>query len=172
MGTDWQSGRQRRKARRVMMVNTPDGQDMEISLLHLKDAHMFASLLASYAQALQRGAPRRPDDFYAEQLLQDRTAQVMGARIEGALVGFMIFYDLPDTLSGLRAAQVDHLHVHHAHQCRGIARAMIEALRAKAEKRGWVKLIFNAPRLPASSRRLYEQMAVQADWTSFVIRIG
>ncbi len=36
---------------------------VDIALLHLRDAHEFAPLLASYAQALKRGAPRRPDDF-------------------------------------------------------------------------------------------------------------
>jgi hypothetical protein len=41
---------------------------VDIALLHLRDAHEFAPLLASYAQALKRGAPRRPDDFYAEHL--------------------------------------------------------------------------------------------------------
>jgi|GEM_PF-4219369 len=43
---------------------------VDIALLHLRDAHEFAPLLASYAQALKRGAPRRPDDFYAEHLLK------------------------------------------------------------------------------------------------------
>lgn len=59
---------------------------VDIALLHLRDAHEFAPLLASYAQALKRGAPRRPDDFYAEHLLQDRAAEALGARVDGNLV--------------------------------------------------------------------------------------
>ena len=46
------------------------------------------------------GAPRRPDDFYAETILQDATVNVLGARIDDKLVGFAVFHDLPDPLSG------------------------------------------------------------------------
>ena len=153
------------------MVEKNDTQHaVAISLLHLKDARVLAPLLASYTQALKRGAPRRPDEFYAEQLLQDRTAEVLGAHIDGELVGFVIFYDLPEPVSGLRAGQVNHIHVHHAYQGKGIAKAMIDLLCDKAEERGWTKLILNAPRIPEDGRKLYEQIAVKGDWSGFIIR--
>ena len=50
---------------------------IDIGLLHLNDAHELAPLLASYVQSLKRGAPRRPDEFYAEQLLQDRMVRLL-----------------------------------------------------------------------------------------------
>lgn len=143
---------------------------IDISLLRLKDARDFAPLLAAYAQALKRGAPRRPDEFYAESLLQDRTAEVIGARLDGELVGFAIFTDLPDPLTGLRCGQVDHLYVHHDHRKKGIGKALIDLLAEQAEERGWPRLALNAPRQPEDGRRLYEQLAAPADWTSFVIR--
>ncbi|TKT82836.1 GNAT family N-acetyltransferase [Aquamicrobium sp. LC103] len=144
--------------------------DVEIALLRLKDAHDLAPLLAAYAQALKRGAPRRPDEFYAEGLLQDRTAEVMGARLDGELVGFTIFTDLPDPVTGLRCGQVDHVYVHHDHRKKGIAKALVDLLADQAEDRGWSRLVLNAPRQPEDGRKLYEQIAVPADWTSFMIR--
>jgi len=33
-----------------------------------------------------------------------------------------------------------------------------------------VRLVLNAPRQPDDGRKLYEQVAVPADWTSHVIR--
>lgn len=153
-----------------MAKQTDMGHTVDINLLRLKDAHALSPLLASYAQALKRGAPRRPDDFYAEQLLQDRTAEVIGTRIDGELIAFVIFYDLPEPVSGLRAGQVDHIHVHHAHQGKGIAKAMIDVLCEKAEERGWSKLMLNAPRLPEDGKILYEKIAAPADSSSFVIR--
>jgi len=147
-------------------------QNLEIRLLHLKDAHILSPLLATYAQALKRGAPRRPDDFYAEQLLQDRTAQVIGAHIDGKLVAFTIFYDLPDPVSGLRAGQVDHIHVQHNWQGKGIAKAMIDTLCDKAEENGWQRLMLHAPRLPEDGKRLYQQIAAPAEWTNFVIEFA
>ncbi len=143
---------------------------IDITLLRLRDARDLAPLLAAYAQALKRGAPRRPDEFYAEALLQDRTAEVMGARIDGDLVGFAIFTDLPDPVTGLRCGQVDHLYVHHDHRKKGIAKALIDLLADQAEERGWSRLALNAPRQPEEGRKLYEQIAAPADWTAFVIR--
>ncbi len=143
---------------------------IDIILLRLRDARDLAPLLAAYAQALKRGAPRRPDEFYAESLLQDRTAEVMGARIDGDLVGFAIFTDLPDPVTGLRCGQVDHLYVHHDHRKKGIAKALIDLLADQAEERGWSRLALNAPRQPEEGRKLYEQIAAPADWTAFVIR--
>ncbi|TYR31413.1 GNAT family N-acetyltransferase [Mesorhizobium microcysteis] len=143
---------------------------IDISLLRLKDARDLAPLLAAYAQALKRGAPRRPDEFYAESLLQDRTAEVMGARIDGELVGFAIFTDLPDPVTGLRCGQVDHIYVHHDHRKKGIAKALVDILADQAEERGWSRLALNAPRQPDDGRKLYEQIAAPADWTAFVIR--
>lgn len=144
--------------------------DIEISQLRLRDAHEFAPLLAGYAQALKRGAPRRPDDFYAEALLQDRVAEVLGARIDGALVGFLIYVDMPEPVSGMRCGVVDHVYVHHDHRNKGIAKTLVDLLADQGEERGWSKLILNAPRQPEDGRKLYEQIAAPADWSSFIIR--
>lgn len=143
---------------------------IEIRLVGLSDAHEFAPLLAAYVQSLTRGAPRRPDDFYSETLLQDDSVDVIGARVDGSLVGFAIFHDLPDPVSGLRSGVVDHLYVHHDHRGQGIARALIDLLAEDADTRGWVRLVLNAPRQSEDGRRIYEQIAAPADWTSHVIR--
>ena len=155
-----------------MTKTTADEHAIDIALLHLSHAHEFAPLLASYAQSLKRGAPRRPDDYYAENLLRDRAAEIAGARLDGHLVGFVIFYDLPEPVSGMRAGQVDHIYVHHDHRGKGIAKALIDVLADKAEERGWTKLSLNAPRIPEDGRKLYEQVAAPADWSSFIIRFG
>lgn len=147
-----------------------DQHAIEIQVLRLKDAHDFAPLLAAYAQALKRGAPRRPDEYYAEQLLQDRTAEVLGARIDGAMVGFVIFTDMPEPVSGMRAGVCDHIYVHHDHRGKGIAKALIDVLADEAEDRGWTRLVLNAPRQPEDGRKLYERIAAPADWTSYVLR--
>lgn len=143
---------------------------VDIAPLRLKDARALAPLLAAYTQSLKRGAPRRPDEFYAEALLQDRVAEILGARMDGALVGFAIFYDLPDPVSGLRYGLLEHVYVHHEHRGKGIARALIDVTSDQAEERGWSRLVLVAPRQPVEGRRLYEQIAVPADWTTHVIR--
>ncbi|HHZ10809.1 MAG TPA: GNAT family N-acetyltransferase [Rhizobiales bacterium] len=147
-----------------------ENHTIDIGLLRLKDALELAPLLAAYAQALKRGAPRRPDLYYAETLLQDRSAEILGARIDGKLVGFAIFTDLPEPVSGMRCGACDHIYVHHDHRAKGIAKALIDVLADQAEERGWTKLILNAPRQPEDGRKLYEQIAVPADFSSFILR--
>lgn len=149
------------------MAGTPD---IEIDELRLNDARELAPLLASYAQALKRGAPRRPDEYYAEQLLQDRTAEFLGARLDGELVGFLLFYDLPEPVSGRRAGQSDHIYVHHAHRGKGIAKALVDVLADRAEQRGWRRLMLNAPDAAESGRRVFEAVAEPGDWRSYVMR--
>lgn len=149
------------------MSDTPN---IEIEELRLKDARILAPLIAAYAQALKRGAPRRPDEYYAEQLLQDRAAQFLGAFIDGELVGFLLFYDLPEPVSGLRAGQADHIYVHHDHRGKGIAKALVDVLADQAERRGWSKLMLNAPRTPDTGRRVFEAVAVPSDWHGYILR--
>lgn len=146
-----------------------ENHKVEIAPLHLRDAHALAPLLAAHTQALKRGAPRRPDIFYAEALLQDRVAEIVGARVDRELVAFAVFYDLPEPVSGLRYGLLEHLHVHHAHRGKGIAKALIDVVGDQAEERGWARLVLNAPRQPAEGRKLYERVAVPADWISYVI---
>ena len=75
---------------------TSETHNIEIIPLRLKDSLQLAPLIAQYGQALKRGAPRLPDQYYAEQLLQDRSAEFLGAILDGELVGFILFYDLPE----------------------------------------------------------------------------
>lgn len=147
-----------------------EGHVVDIGLLRLKDARELAPLVAAYAQALKRGAPRRPDSFYAETLLQDRTVEILGARVDGKLVGFAIFADLPEPVSGMRCGSCDHIYVDHAYRARGIAKALIDVLADQASDRGWSKLTLNTPREPESGRKLFGQVAAPADWASYVIR--
>ena len=150
-------------------VTNEIGHDIEISLLRLKDAPTLAPLIAAYGQALQRGAPRQPDLYYAEQLLQDRSAEFLGARVDGALVGFILFYDLPELVSGMRAGMADHIYVHHDHRGKAIAKALVDVLADLGEERGWSKLMLNAPAKPETGRRVFEAVAQPADWHSYVI---
>ena len=152
--------------------NTEIGHDIEIAPLRLKDAPALAPLIAAYGQALQRGAPRQPDLYYAEQLLQDRAAEFLGARIDGILVGFILFYDLPELVSGMRAGMADHIYVHHDHRGKAIAKALVDVLADLGEERGWSKLMLNAPSKPDTGRRVFEAVAEPSDWHSFVVHFG
>ena len=114
-------------------------------ILKLDDALELAPLIAAYAQERKRGAPRAPDLFYAETLLTDRTAEVMGAFLEGKLVAFCTFFDLPETISGKRVGHVDILYVDYEARGKGVTKAVIEELVNIGDDRNWLELQWNNP---------------------------
>lgn len=150
-------------------METP-APNIDISLLRLRDARDLAPLISAYNQSVFRGPPGAPDIYYAEQLLQDRTGEILGARLDGKLVGFLVFYDLPDPWTGMRAGFADHIYVDHEHRLKGIAKAMVDLLADEADTRGWSRLMLQAPRTADSGRHLYERVAEKAEWSSYVIR--
>lgn len=144
---------------------------IEVKALGPDAAHQLAPLIAAYAQELKRGAPRRPDDYYAENLLQDKTAELIGAWLDGKLVGFATFFDLPLAISGLRAGQIDDIFVQQDARHKGIGRRMIDALVSEGESRGWAHVRWLVPAHNEAAVKLYQNIAEPADWTSFIIRI-
>lgn len=105
----------------------------------------LAPLISAHAQERKRGAPRQPDLYYAETLLNDRTAEVLGAYLGDELAAFATFFDLPETISGKRVGHVDVLFVGQDFRNNGITKAMIEALVDLGQERNWLELQWNSP---------------------------
>ncbi|MCB1486024.1 MAG: GNAT family N-acetyltransferase [Bauldia sp.] len=144
---------------------------IETSLLSVGDAHELAPLLAACAQELKRGAPRRPDEFYAELLLNDRTAAILGARFEGSLAGYAIFFDLPNTTNGRRIGQLDEVFVIQDSRDKGIEKALLDAIAAEAVKRDWDELRWVVPQKPEIARTLAERFGHPGGWSVFSVPI-
>jgi len=145
--------------------------DIEIVRLTFTDAHELAPLIAACVQDRKRGAPRRPDDYHAELLLSDRAAELLGARIGGKLVGFALFFDIPDTMTGMRTGQLEELYVDHDSRRKGVGGALIDVLAKEGKARGWAQLRWLVPEKPATARRLAETLAEPGSWLSYAIRI-
>lgn len=144
---------------------------LEIGKIGQESAHQLAPLIAAYAQEMRRGAPRRPDEYYSELLLADQTAELLGARTDKGLVGFAIFFDLPETITGHRAGQLDDLYVSPDARDHGVARRMIEELVEIGRVREWAHLRWLVPETNAAAIGLYERVAKPAPWKSYVIPI-
>jgi len=143
----------------------------QIRALGLDDAHQLAPLIAENAQALRRGAPRRPDDYYAERILADKTAEVIGALVGEELVGFAVYFDLPELITGLRIGQLDDIYVHPDHRNKGLGRKMIETLVTEGQSRGWLHLRWIVPGKNTPAVALYEKIAEPDHRKSYVIPI-
>lgn len=146
--------------------------DLTIRPLHEGDAHALAPLIAAYAQMLRRGAPRRPDEYYAETLLQDGVAELLGAFRGEILVGFTIFFDLPDAITGRRAGQLDDLYVDHPHRGHGISAELVRHLTTIGHERNWTHMRWLVAEKNEIAMRIYSSLAEPAAIRSFVIPIN
>jgi GNAT superfamily N-acetyltransferase len=145
--------------------------EIVVAKLALNDAHEMAPLLAASVQDRKRGAPRAPDQYYAELLLKDRTAEIIGARLDGRLVGYAVFFDLPDTMTGMRTGQLDDLFVIQDARGRKVGQALIEALAAEGERRGWRQIRWMVPEKPVTARRLAERLANSGGWLTYSVPV-
>jgi len=143
----------------------------DIRAIRSDEAHKLAPLIAENAQALKRGAPRRPDDYYAERILADKTAEVIGAFQKDQLVGFAVFFDLPELITGLRIGQLEDIYVHPDSRRQGIGRKMVETLVAEGQSRGWLHRRWRVPGKNVPAVTLYETIAEPDHRKSYVIPI-
>ncbi|MTI44047.1 ribosomal protein S18 acetylase RimI-like enzyme [Roseibium hamelinense] len=143
----------------------------DIRTLGPDDAHQLAPLIAENTQALKRGAPRRPDEFYAERILGDKNAEVLGVFSKDRLIGFAVYFDLPELITGLRLGQLDDIYVHPDFRNQGVGRRMIESLVDEGHKRGWLHLRWLVPGKNAPAVALYEKIAEPDHRKSYVIPI-
>ncbi|MFL1875201.1 N-acetyltransferase family protein [Hansschlegelia beijingensis] len=141
-----------------------------IPRLQASDASRLAPLMAAYSGALLASEPGAPDEAYAAKLIAEPMVGIAGAELDGALVGFALYYDLPEAISGRRAGQLDDLFVDAACRGKGVAQALIACLVDEGAARDWVHLRWMVPEAnPAAA--LYDRIAERAPWRNYVIRI-
>ena len=136
----------------------------KLTVRHLlpADALALSELLADYVTETRRGAPRRPDQYYVEKLLTDREAEAVGAWAGEDLVGFAIFFDLPEVVTGRRMGQVDELFVCQQHRRSGIATRLLQALEEEGRRRGWGEVRWTAPHGSISGKAWSERRGLPA----------
>jgi len=145
--------------------------DITITTLTLADAHELAPLLAAYTQDQKRGAPGQPDEYYAELLIADPAAEILGARRDGRLIGFAVFYDLPDTMTGRRAGQLDDIFVIQDAREHGTGQVLVEAILEEGAQRRWTHMRWMVPTKPVTAGQLAAKMASTGPWKAFVIPV-
>ncbi|WP_068084215.1 GNAT family N-acetyltransferase [Polycladidibacter stylochi] len=146
--------------------------DLRIRPLGPHDAPKLALLIAENAQAVKRGAPRRPDEVYAEAMIENNQVELLGAYDDGELIGFAAFYDLPDLTSGLNFGQLEDIYVKPEYQGKGIGRALIGQLDEISKKRDWENIRWMVPAKPVVDvglTGLYERIGEPGEKTSYFI---
>ncbi|WP_310621997.1 GNAT family N-acetyltransferase [Flexibacterium corallicola] len=145
--------------------------ELKIRVLYHEDAPALAPLIAENAQAVRRGAPRRPDEVYAERILGDRNAEIIGAFEKNTLVGFAIFFDLPDLLTGYRIGQLDDIYVQPDHQNKGIGKGLINHIIHAGENREWSHVRWMVSENKDFGSDLFKKIAKPSEEKSYTITL-
>lgn len=144
--------------------------DVSIALLEPEAAPALAILMALHAQEIRGGEPPRPDRYYAETLICDPRVGLLGARIGDELVGFALFHEIADCVSGLDGGLLDTVFVRADRRGCGAGRRLLEALSAEARVRAWSRLRWVVDEAEGHSS-LPDRLAVSAGMRAVVVPI-
>jgi len=91
---------------------------------------------------------------------------------DGELAGFVHFRPFPRTLDGNEACFLDDLWVAETHRGTGLAKALIDRVRATARERGWTHVRWVTEASNARARALYAGIAEDALLVTYRIAAG
>jgi GNAT superfamily N-acetyltransferase len=138
------------------------------------ERHRLAPLLEAYAAEMRdtlTGSRPASGADAAAMLAADLRTEILVASEGEELLAFAIFFDLPEAVFARRCGALDDLFVRPDRRGQGLARALVDALCAIGRERRWSHLRWIVPEADRGAIALYERIAEQADWRSYVIRL-
>ena len=140
--------------------------DYEIRRLGVDDVGAMRGLLRCFGEAFDDAATylsEQPDDAYLGELLGDMAFVALAALTEGEVVGGLVAYELRKFERQRSEFYIYDLAVLLAYRRRGIATALIEALKPIARSRaGWV-IFVQADTIDAPAVALYDKRGARED---------
>ncbi len=112
-----------------------------------------------------------PGDDHLAKLLSDPKFVALVATIDGDMVGALAGYELVKFEAERSEFYIYDLAVREAHQRRGVATALIEALKPLARAAGGWVIFVQADPVDAPAVALYEKLGVREDVLHFDIRV-
>jgi GNAT superfamily N-acetyltransferase len=83
-----------------------------------------------------------------------------------------VFFDLPDTMTGMRAGQLEDLFVIQDARGKSVGKALIDALTGEGARRGWEQIRWMVPEKPATARRFADHLAVNGGWLTYTVPLA
>ncbi len=146
----------------------------DVRVLAPDDAPTLRDLLHLFGDAfedLAHYASRQPDDGYLRRLLERDTFIAIAASSDAGVVGGLAAYVLPKFEQARSEVYLYDLAVDAAHRRRGVATALIDALKPVAAARGAEVVFVQADRGDDAAIALYSGLGTRADVHHFDIAV-
>ncbi len=150
-----------------------DSAAFEIRSLGSGDVDLMRELLGCFAQAFDDAGTyldAQPDSGYLADLLDDRGFVALAALVDGAVVGGLAAYELRKFEQPRSEFYIYDLAVLGNHRRKGIATALISALKPIAQRRGAWVIFVQADLGDDPAIALYSKLGVREDVLHFDIR--
>lgn len=134
-----------------------------------EDCPRLEMLRRDYAAEMSEGDGEDSRSGFAAALLSHPNVLCWGAFLEGDLVGFAVVFHLPEAISGGWCGLLDDLYVAPAARRQGVARDLLETVARHGQQQRWTHLRWLVPETDAPAIALYERVADEAPWRSFMI---
>jgi len=150
----------------------PEPRDFEVQVLTRHDVGTMRRMLALFGEVFEDRrtyTSAQPDDPYLAALLASPTFIAISARQQDAVIGGLAAYVLPKFEQARREVYLYDLAVAAAHRRRGVATALIEALRRVARDIGAWVIYVQADRGDDPAIALYGRLGMREDVLHFDI---
>lgn len=148
---------------------------MTIEIEPVQPAHKPDWLRLYFGYAAYSGAPLTPEQ--AEVVwgwLQDPAHVFEGrvARVDGRIAGLVHFRAMPSPLRACEAGFIDDLFVEPEARGSGAAEALIRAVYAVGEERGWPLIRWITQDSNYRARAVYDRVAKKTTWTMYEMKFN
>jgi GNAT superfamily N-acetyltransferase len=141
-------------------------QDYEVRRLGPDDVGGMRGMLRCFGEAFEEATTylgEQPGDAYLSELLGDPSFVALGAVVDDEVVGGLVAYELRKFERERSEFYIYDLAVADSHRRRGIATALIDALKPIARSAGGWVIFVQADAVDAPAVALYDRLGVRGD---------
>jgi GNAT superfamily N-acetyltransferase len=148
--------------------------ELEIAPIVVAELERLLPLIAAYQRFYEVDDidEERNRDFFRRFLAPSDDGLLLGARDDGALVGYACLYWHFSSLTAAESVLMNDLFVSEAARGRGVGRALIEASAAVARERGAAHLEWATAPDNLTAQRLYDSTgAKRSEWVEYELEL-
>lgn len=148
--------------------------EAEIAPIHVDEFEELLPLIAAYQRFYEAATidEERNRGFFRRFLAPSEDGLLLGARLEGRLVGYACLYWHFSSLEASESVLMNDLYVEESIRGKGVGRALIEATAEVARERGAPFVEWSTAPDNQTAQRLYDTTgAERSEWFTYELRV-